>query len=74
MGFPVSEAYNLHTNAKSVLGSVMVNLCGSHYPLHMAMVEASTQRVLIEKASSVPRDVYGWHDCHTTLTSCCRRY
>ena len=55
MGFPVSEAYNLPTNVKSLAGSVMANLCGSHYPLHMAMVEASSQRVLIDKAFSVPK-------------------
>ena len=35
----------------------MANLCGSHYPLHMAMVEASSQRVLIDKAFSVPKCV-----------------
>ena len=40
MGVPVSEAYSLPTNATSLLGSVMANLGGSHYPLHMAMVEA----------------------------------
>ena len=74
MGFPVSEAYNLPTNAKFVLGSVMANLCGSHYPIHMAVVEASTQRVLIDKTFSVLRSVYDWHECHTTLTSCCRRF
>ena len=27
MGFPVSEAYSLPVNAKSLVGSVMVNLC-----------------------------------------------
>ena len=42
MGFPMSEAYGLPLNAKSLIGSVMANLCGSHYPLHMAMVEASS--------------------------------
>ena len=55
MGFPVSEAYNLPSNAKSLVGSVMANLCGSQYPLHMAMVEASSQRVLIYKAFSEPK-------------------
>ena len=39
MGFPISKAYCLSLNAKSLVGSVMANLCGSHYPLHMAMVE-----------------------------------
>ena len=58
MGFPVSEAYNLPRNAKSVVGSVIANLCGSHYPLHMAMGEASTQRVLIDQAFLMPRSVY----------------
>ena len=57
MGFPVSEAYSLQTNAKSLVGSVMANLCGSHYPLHMAMVEAPSQRVLIDKAFSIPKCV-----------------
>ena len=31
----------------------MAKLCGSHYPLHMAMVEGSSQRVLIDKAFSI---------------------
>ena len=57
MGFPMSEAYRLPLNAKSLVGSVMANLCGSHYPLHMAMVEVSSQRVLIDKAFSVPKCV-----------------
>ena len=57
MGFPMSEAYGLPLNAKSVVGSVLANLCGSHYPLHMAMVEVSSQRVLIDKAFSVPKCV-----------------
>ena len=57
MGFPVSEAYSLPMNAKSLVGSVMANLCGNHCPLHMAMVEASSQRVLIDKAFSVPKCV-----------------
>ena len=49
MGFPL--------NAKSLVGSVLANLCGSHNPLHMAMVEVSSQRVLIDKAFSVPKCV-----------------
>ena len=57
MGFPISEAYGLPLNAKSLVGSVMANLCGSHYPLHMAMVEVSSQRILIDKAFSVPKCV-----------------
>ena len=55
MGFPVSEAYGLPVNAKSLVGSVMANVCGSHYPLHMAMVEVSSQRILVDKAVSVPK-------------------
>ena len=57
MGFPISEAFSLPLNAKSLVGSVMANLCGSHYPLHMAMVEVFSQRVLIDKAFSVPKCV-----------------
>ena len=57
MGFPMSEAYGLPLNAKSLVGSVMANLCDSHYTLHMAMVEVSSQRVLIDKAFSVPKCV-----------------
>ena len=57
MGFPVSEAYGLPVNAKSLVGSLMANLCGSHYPLHMAMVEVSSQRILVDKAFSVPKCV-----------------
>ena len=55
MGFPVSEAYSLPVNAKSLMVSVI--MCGSHYPLHMAMVEVSSQRILIDKAFSVPKCV-----------------
>ena len=44
-------------NAKSHVGLVMANLCGSQYPLHMAMVAASSQRVLIDKAFSIPKCV-----------------
>ena len=57
MGIPVSEAYGLPVNAKSLVGSVMANVCGSHYPLHMAMVEVSSQRILVDKAFSVPKCV-----------------
>ena len=57
MGFPISDAYSVPLNAKSLVGSVVANLCGSHYPLHMAMVEVSSQRVLIDKAFSVPKCV-----------------
>ena len=57
MGFLMSKAYGLPLNAKSSVGSVMANLCGSHYSLHMAMVEVSSQRVLIDKAFSVPKCV-----------------
>ena len=57
IGFSVSEVYSLPTNAKSLVGSVMANLCGSRYPSHMAMVEASSQRVLIDKAFSIPKCV-----------------
>ena len=45
MGFPMSEAYGLPLNAKSLIGSMM------------AMVEASSQRVLVDKAFSVPKCV-----------------
>ena len=66
MGFPMSEAYGLPLNAKSLVGSVMANLCGSHYPLHMAIVEVSSQRVLIDKAFSVPKCVrLAWMSHHS---------
>ena len=57
MGFPVSEAWGLPVNAESLVGSVMTNVCGSHCPLHMAMVEVSSQRILVDKAFSVPKCV-----------------
>ena len=57
MEFPASEAYDLPVNAKSLVESVMANLCGSHYPLHMAMVEVSSQRILVDMAFSVPKCV-----------------
>ena len=71
MGFPVSEAYGLPVNAKVLVGSVMANLCGSHYPSHMAMVEVSSQRVLVDKAFSVPKCVRlarKSHHSHKLLT------
>ena len=55
MGFPVNEAFSLPVNVKSLVGLVMAKLCGSHYPLHMAMVELSSQRILKDKAFSVPK-------------------
>ena len=55
MGFPVSEAYGLPLNGKSLVRSVMANLCGSHYSLYMAMVEVSSQRILVDMAFSVPK-------------------
>ena len=55
MGFPMSEVYGLPVNA--LMGSVVANLCGSHYPLHMAMVEVFSQRILVVKAFSVPKSV-----------------
>ena len=35
----------------------MANLCESQYPLHMAIVEVSIQRVLIDKAFSISKCV-----------------
>ena len=70
MGFSVSEAYGLPVNAKSLVESVMANVCGSHYPLHMAMVEVSSQRILVDKAFSVPNCVRLtriWHHSHRLL-------
>ena len=70
MGFSVSEAYSLPMNAKSLLRSVMAYLCGRHYSLHMAMVESSSQRVLIDKAFSVPKCVRlarMWNHSHQLL-------
>ena len=57
MAFPVSEAYSLPANANSLVGSGIANLSGSHYPLHMAMVVVSSQRILIYKAFSVTKCV-----------------
>ena len=54
MGSPVIEAYGLPVNAKSLVRSVMANVCGSHYPLHMALVEVSSLRIHVDKAFSVP--------------------
>ena len=54
-GISVSEAHGLLVNANSLVGSVMANLCESHYPLHMAMVEVSSQRILLDKVFSVPK-------------------
>ena len=57
MGFPVSEAYSLPVNAKSLVGLMMANLCGSHYLLHMTLMDVSSQRILIDKAFSVAKCV-----------------
>ena len=63
LGFPVSEAYSLPTNAKSPVGSVMAN------PLPMEMVAASSQRVLIDKRSRY-QSVYACLACRNTHTDC----
>ena len=69
MGFPVIEAYSLPVNAKSLVESVMANLCGSHYPLHMAMMEVPSQRILIDRAFSVPKCVR-LAECRIIRTDC----
>ena len=53
MGFAETEADSLPMNANSLVGSVMENFCGSHYLLHMSVVETSSQKVMIDKAFSV---------------------
>ena len=68
MGFPVSEAYILPMNAKSLVGSVMANLFGSHYPLHMSLVDTFSQMVMIDKVFSVPKCVQ-WQECQITHIS-----
>ena len=55
--FPMSEACSLPINAKSLVGTVTASSCGSHNPLHMSIVEASSQRMMIDKAFSVPNCV-----------------
>ena len=70
--FPVSEAFCLPMKAKSLVGSVMATFCGSHYPLHMSMVEGFSQRVMIDKAFRYP-GVYDWQECSITHTSCLRK-
>ena len=39
------------------MGSVKADLSGSHYPLHKAIAEVSSQRMLIDKAFLVPKCV-----------------
>ena len=58
LGFPVSEADSLAMNAKSLVGSVMANFCGSPCPLHMSMVIVPSQRVMIDKAFSMSKVVW----------------
>ena len=67
MGFRVSEAYSLPTNAKSLVGSVMTNLCWSHYPLHMAMVRHPVRGCWLTKPSRYPSK-YTWLKCRSTHT------
>ena len=52
MGFPVSEADSLPMNAKSLVGSVMSNFCGSHFPLHMPVVEVTSEGMMIDRENS----------------------
>ena len=57
MGFPVSEAYSLPVNAKSLVGSVMANLCGSYYPLlstTLARMSHHSHRLLMKILGTVP--------------------
>ena len=55
MGFPVSEVDSLPMNAKSLVGSVMSNFCGSHFPLHMPVVEVTSEGMMIDKVFSVAK-------------------
>ena len=57
MGFPVSEVYGLPMDANSLVGSVMANSSGSHYPLRMSIMELSNRRIKIDMAFSVPKRV-----------------
>ena len=53
MRFSVSEAYGLPVNAKSLVGSVMANVCGSHYPLHMGTEKALSTSILWLDTSTI---------------------
>ena len=53
----MSEAFSLPMNAKFLVGSVMVSFCGSHYPVQKSMLEASSQKMMIDKAFSVTKCV-----------------
>ena len=53
----MSKAYRLPINAKSLVESVMANICGSHDSLHLSFVEVSSHRMMIGKAFSVPKCV-----------------
>ena len=54
---------------KSLVGLVMAKICGSRNLLHITLVEASSQRVMIAKASRY-RSVYDWQEFHISRTSC----
>ena len=53
MGFAETEADSLPMNAKSLVGSIVENICGSHYLLQISLVKTCSQRVMIDKAFSV---------------------
>ena len=54
MAFLVSEAYDLPVNVHYFVGSVMASYCESMYPVHTEMVEATSQRILIDETFSTP--------------------
>ena len=51
MAFPISEACGLPNKAKSMVGSVAKSL-------HMVVVAVSNERILIDKAISVPNSTF----------------
>ena len=54
MAFPVSETYGLSANAKSLVESVLTSHCETSYPVYMLMADTTSQRILIDKAFSIP--------------------
>ena len=57
MAFPIKEAYGLPTNVKSLVGSVLKSFCESKFPVHMVVVEVTSQRILIDTSFLVPKGV-----------------
>ena len=57
MNLKDSEAYHRPTGSKYLVGLSSAPYCNSRYPMHMVVMDARTQQVLVDQLFSVPKCV-----------------